>query len=776
MQNFIMIFQLKFCFLMGGAVFFSNTAPAATVKGENPQEQPNNILNMDHRNAFEMIRQGDLKALRLFIKKSGTLNHRDTKRNGRTLLMEAVMEGKTDIVQWLLQAGTDINAQNNMGWTALMLSTQSPRTKMVSLLLKSGANIHITSNMGWTAFMWAAEYRSVPIMKKLLQRGADINTQDASGDTALMRAARQGTKYVASFLLENGANPNLLNNKGELAIQMLDKNRIHEMQKMLTPTIHPEDLKLAKDSASPPSSSPFPWKKEQAPSEKSTHSEESNQKEVKSFQDVLDLIMEKTQDLTHKQEEIPDEPVKDKTLALNPREVAPLNNPPFLPFKDIYGSQSSQHLPSLKRVEELVNQPYRVMVTTLGSGVDYNHPGLSYKILRPRHIQPEAQIKSLVKRVEYEIQVKVNTLVDIKKKIKKLEKQKQEAQNQASILIPGLSKKRTQLIQEKTKMQKTAQERSNAQFRLAVSLAQMFTNHKDTKIKETDRQIQYIKSRPDHIQQEIDLLKKLKLQALRKELKETMGQWIQTLKEGAIAWDFEDQDPYPYMDTTQENHLTGTLIHLAASHNDENISLLPLRISSPFRAGDLYKAVALAYAKGSRIVNISFWTRNEKSIKSLYRAIKDYPDMLFIASAGEGNNNIDLHPIYPASWGFPHLLVVTSQDTETGFSSSYGEQSVDMAVEPFSLLQSMNKKWANSTSNIIHDTEDLPSKNPLMAAAMVTRLAAQVKYINPLLNPLQIIQILSESVVHTKKQEEKCKFPGVLNEEKALNLAKQYTF
>ncbi len=67
------------------------------------------------------------------------------------------------------------------------------RVGEVRRLLEAGADVNATDELGWTALLEAAEMGHKPIMQMLLAAGADVNVADARhGGTALMTAARGG--------------------------------------------------------------------------------------------------------------------------------------------------------------------------------------------------------------------------------------------------------------------------------------------------------------------------------------------------------------------------------------------------------------------------------------------------------------------------------------------------------------------------------------------------------------------------------------------------------
>lgn len=169
------------------------------------------------------------KMVALLVERGASLDVRSS-GTGAPLLHTAAGVGCTDLVEWLLERGADIKAQNAFGdstlYAAVIPSKQN--VKVVELLLERGANPDKQNNRGYTPLMQAAtiprtiedEQTSIEIIKLLLAHGANLDTQTLDyGDTALIWAVKLGHTRIAEFLIAHGADPSLKDKAGRDALQ-----------------------------------------------------------------------------------------------------------------------------------------------------------------------------------------------------------------------------------------------------------------------------------------------------------------------------------------------------------------------------------------------------------------------------------------------------------------------------------------------------------------------------------------------------------------------------
>ena len=126
-------------------------------------------------------------------------------------LTTASLRANTPIVMLLLQAGANVNAENDFGGTALDEAAEYGSKATLLLLLAHGANIAHRNAIGRTALHLAADSREgASAVAILLAHGAAVNTRDDLGktplDLALARSSEETDRSVVVKLLrQHGA-------------------------------------------------------------------------------------------------------------------------------------------------------------------------------------------------------------------------------------------------------------------------------------------------------------------------------------------------------------------------------------------------------------------------------------------------------------------------------------------------------------------------------------------------------------------------------------------
>jgi len=116
------------------------------------------------------LQRGDARLVSAFIRGGAWLTFGDTEYSPLSI---AAANGFDDVMQVLLGAGVDVNAQNAFGDTALMAAVRSGRLEAVQLLLDRGARLRLKDREGRDAMAWAVRMGRRSIIDALAARGAE---------------------------------------------------------------------------------------------------------------------------------------------------------------------------------------------------------------------------------------------------------------------------------------------------------------------------------------------------------------------------------------------------------------------------------------------------------------------------------------------------------------------------------------------------------------------------------------------------------------------------
>jgi len=170
----------------------------------------------------------------------------------------------------------------------------------------------------------------------------------------------------------------------------------------------------------------------------------------------------------------------------------------------------------------------------------------------------------------------------------------------------------------------------------------------------------------------------------------------------STGYDFVDDDNEPADLNGHGTHVAGIIG--AVSNNARGITgiagnsrIMPLRALDQNGEGtiaDVIDAIAFAAANNGKIINMSF--AGPDYSQALYNSIKAYPDILFVAAAGNDGvsaigGNSDVTPLYPASFNLPNIISVAATDQNDNLSnfSNYGLISVDIAAPGENILSTI---------------------------------------------------------------------------------------
>lgn len=138
---------------------------------------------------FAAAQRGDATAVEAAVAEPGVV--KATAEAGDTALHIAARGGHLAVVNVLLDAGAEVDALNEMGWTPLFCAAYNPEldcgfAPIVKRLIDAGANVNHRIHFGLTPLMLAAGGGEAAVCEVLLEAGAEVKAVNEAGRTALM--------------------------------------------------------------------------------------------------------------------------------------------------------------------------------------------------------------------------------------------------------------------------------------------------------------------------------------------------------------------------------------------------------------------------------------------------------------------------------------------------------------------------------------------------------------------------------------------------------------
>ncbi len=125
-----------------------------------------------------------------------------------TALSAAAYVGSTDIAKYLIDNGADVNIASSDGVTALIIASQNGKAEMVEFFIKAGSKVNYQVPVtGLTPLILSASKGHLATSEQLVKGGADVNYKDYSGMSVLDWSMYGNFTKVAELLINNGAHP-----------------------------------------------------------------------------------------------------------------------------------------------------------------------------------------------------------------------------------------------------------------------------------------------------------------------------------------------------------------------------------------------------------------------------------------------------------------------------------------------------------------------------------------------------------------------------------------
>ncbi|KAF7546004.1 hypothetical protein G7Z17_g8749 [Cylindrodendrum hubeiense] len=205
-------------------------------KGADPDYKLKSKINNGKTMIHAAAEGGDIKVLEaiLAVAKDPDLEVRDFKQ--RTPLYYACIEGREDMVDYLLEKGVQSAVTLTTGENLTAGIIDGGSAKILDRVLEKHPNmdIDIPRTDGKTPLFFAVTHGYAEIIKTLLDRGADANRRSANGDFPLSEALRFREKASLKALLDHkGTDLNQLDIYGRSVLQIAQQAGSLQMPGMI---------------------------------------------------------------------------------------------------------------------------------------------------------------------------------------------------------------------------------------------------------------------------------------------------------------------------------------------------------------------------------------------------------------------------------------------------------------------------------------------------------------------------------------------------------------
>ncbi len=240
-------------------------------------------------------------------------------------------------------------------------------------------------------------------------------------------------------------------------------------------------------------------------------------------------------------------------------------------------------------------------------------------------------------------------------------------------------------------------------------------------------------------------------------------------RDDVYGWDFFNEDSDPFDDSSHGTHCAGILG--AVGNNgigvvgvNWRVKLMAVKTMNQGGSGYLSDAVDAIYYATAQGVRL---TSNSWGYYGFLQSMKDAIDnagtsnILFVAAAGNEQNDNDTNPCYPSSYDSDNIISVTATDADDDLAwfSNYGKTSVDLGapgIHIFSTVPMAQGRYASFSGTS-------------MATPHVAGVAAQMAAYSPTLTAAQIKQRMLENTDRSSTLSGKTVTGGRVNAYKGLS-------
>ena len=147
--------------------------------------------------------KGHLKICRMLLQSYNFVNH-ERDDDGLTVLHSAVLSGELELLQYLIENGSDVFSKTKDGRSCLHLAAEQGDLNICRMLLQNyNFVIQEADDDGLTVLHSAVLSGELELLQYLIENGSDVFSKTKDGRSCLHLAAEQGDLNICRMLLQN---------------------------------------------------------------------------------------------------------------------------------------------------------------------------------------------------------------------------------------------------------------------------------------------------------------------------------------------------------------------------------------------------------------------------------------------------------------------------------------------------------------------------------------------------------------------------------------------
>jgi ankyrin repeat protein len=151
-----------------------------------------------------------VEVARALVDAGADVNAKDSTEQSAYLIATSEVGDELELLELTLGAGADVDAKDSYNGTGLIRAADRGHARIVARLLEAGTDVDHVNRLGWTALLEAiilgdGGRRHTEVVRLLVEGGADVELADGDGTTPLAHAVANGHAEMAAILREAGA-------------------------------------------------------------------------------------------------------------------------------------------------------------------------------------------------------------------------------------------------------------------------------------------------------------------------------------------------------------------------------------------------------------------------------------------------------------------------------------------------------------------------------------------------------------------------------------------